>query len=420
MKRLRTSPGILAVFVIAALLLLTGSTLPAQAQTVEISNLSAFACGNTYIVQRGDTLGKIAQTCSTTVAQLVAANPIIRNPNIIYPGWVLVIPQGIPQTGAAVQISPTSGPAGTKISVAGSGFPANTNVQAGLGIFTPQLTAQSQASTQITVATNANGAFTTQMTIPQDAVKDTLWAVQVTVPGSTTSVLSNTFRVGEAPTGNKINYTVVRGDTLGSIARRYSTTIQAILALNPQITNPNIIYPGQVLIVPVGGTGGIPIPPTGGTINYTVVRGDTLRNIAARYNTTVNAILALNPQIFNPNLIYPGQVLVIPGGTGGIPPTGGSVYYVQAGDTLKKIAARFGATLDALLAANPQIANPNLIYVGQAVKLPAGIEIYVVQRGDTLRKIAEWFGTTVAALQSLNPQIANPNLIYVGQVLRVK
>jgi LysM repeat protein len=83
---------------------------------------------------------------------------------------------------------------------------------------------------------------------------------------------------------------------------------------------------------------------------------------------------------------------------------------------------KFGTTVSVLIQLNPQIPNPNIIYVGQAVNVPAGSSgssTYTVQRGDTLRIIANKFGTTVDALLALNPKITNPNRIYVGQVIRV-
>jgi len=98
-----------------------------------------------------------------------------------------------------------------------------------------------------------------------------------------------------------IVYTVVRGDTLYAIARRYSTTVTAIVKAN-NIANPNIIYTGQKLLIP---------QPAPQIIIYTVVRGDTLYAIARRYNTTVTAIVKAN-NIANPNIIYTGQKLIIP------------------------------------------------------------------------------------------------------------
>ena len=106
----------------------------------------------------------------------------------------------------------------------------------------------------------------------------------------------------------------------------------------------------------------------------------------------------------------------------------GSMYQVVAGDTLWAIAERFGTTVAALTAAN-QLTDPNLIYPGEVLTLPAGITppspdtaarpsatIYRVVAGDTLWAIAERFGTTVAALTAAN-QLTDPNLIYLGEVL---
>ncbi len=181
-----------------------------------------------------------------------------------------------------------------------------------------------------------------------------------------------------------------------------------------------------------GGGGGTPPPPppppAGGT--YTVQSGDTLSSIAAKFGISLAALEAANPQITNPNLIYVGQVINIPGGGSGgggssPPPSSTKTYTVQSGDTLSGIAAKFGVTLAALEAANPQITNPNLIYVGQVINIPGGgsggstAKTYTVQSGDTLSSIAAKFGVSLSALESANPQITNPNLIYVGQVINI-
>ena len=98
-------------------------------------------------------------------------------------------------------------------------------------------------------------------------------------------------------------------------------------------------------------------------------------------------------------------------------------YRVRPGDTLSKIAGRYGTTA-AVLAQLNGIANPNLIYAGQVIRIPVGsthpVEptYYVVRRGDTLSGIAKRFGTTFQRLMQING-IRNPNLIYAGQRLRI-
>jgi LysM repeat protein len=115
------------------------------------------------------------------------------------------------------------------------------------------------------------------------------------------------------------------------------------------------------LIIP-GGTA--PSPQQPGV--HIVRRGETLNTIARMYGTTVNAIARANG-IVNPNYIYVGQRLTIPGGTG--EPTGGQTYVVQRGDTLSSIAVRLGTTAWAIAYAN-NLPNVNIIYVGQTLHIP--------------------------------------------------
>ncbi len=158
--------------------------------------------------------------------------------------------------------------------------------------------------------------------------------------------------------------------------------------------------------------------PAAGT--YTVVSGDTLSGIAARYGTTVAALAAANG-IANPNLIRVGQVLQLSGSAPA--PAAQGEYTVQPGDTLSAIAQRYGTNYQTLAAING-IANPNLIRVGQKLKVtgaapaPAQRKTYKIVSGDSLSGIAAKFGTDVATLQRLNG-IANPNLIYAGNTIFV-
>ena len=159
---------------------------------------------------------------------------------------------------------------------------------------------------------------------------------------------------------------VQRGDNLTSIANRYRTTPQAIANAN-NLVNMNLIYVGQRLTIPGAGSGE--------TSSYYVVRrGDTLSVIAARFGTTVQALVQAN-SLGSADRIYVGQRLRIPGGgtaTSTSASTGSSVYYtVQRGDNVSSIAVRHGVTAWAIVQAN-HLANPNFIYVGQRLVIPGG------------------------------------------------
>lgn len=112
------------------------------------------------------------------------------------------------------------------------------------------------------------------------------------------------------------NITVQWGDTLSGIAQRCGTTVSAIQAANPGLGWK--IYAGQVLYIPSGYSDPVYYPPTGGT--YTVQWGDTLGKIAKRVGVSWRDILAVNPQIQNPSLIYAGQVIYLPVGVSNPPP----------------------------------------------------------------------------------------------------
>lgn len=112
------------------------------------------------------------------------------------------------------------------------------------------------------------------------------------------------------PAGVTTRYTVQPGDTLYSIARRFGVSIWQLATTN-NIANLNLIYVGQVLIIPAGGVqpGPGPQPPT--PTRYTVQPGDTLYSIARRFGVSVWRLASYNG-IVNPNYIYVGQVLIIP------------------------------------------------------------------------------------------------------------
>lgn len=129
-----------------------------------------------------------------------------------------------------------------------------------------------------------------------------------TVPGISGNVDLDRFQKSvfltsdlPSPDKNPDIYIIQKGDTLSGIAFRYRTTVQQLVSLN-HISNPNLIFPGSRLILPISSSA----PQS----RYVVRAGDTLYGIALKYNTTVAALAAKN-NILNPNLIFIGQILVI-------------------------------------------------------------------------------------------------------------
>lgn len=134
-----------------------------------------------------------------------------------------------------------------------------------------------------------------------------------------------------AQTGG-VQHTVRRGEYLAVIARQYGTTVQAILSANPSITNPNLIYSGTVLVIPVSPTSGLPqgtiqisapAQPSqpaqpasqparsGCRVQHYVRYGDNLIRLGQQYGVSPFAIAEAN-SIYNLNRIFAGQSLCIP------------------------------------------------------------------------------------------------------------
>lgn len=99
---------------------------------------------------------------------------------------------------------------------------------------------------------------------------------------------------------------VQQGDTLRELSQRYSVPYLQLLAANPQIQNPNLIYPGQVVILPTSHQR-TPVPD----VQRVVRPGDTMFSIAREFGIPLERLIALNPFIKDPNLIYPGMILTI-------------------------------------------------------------------------------------------------------------
>jgi LysM repeat protein len=135
--------------------------------------------------------------------------------------------------------------------------------------------------------------------------------------GQRLTIPSGSGSASPAPSSSGGTHVVQPGENLYRIALRYGTSVQEIAAANG-IVNTSRIYVGQKLVIPGGSASPAPSSPAPSGKTYVVKRGDTLSAIALRYGVSVWSLAQLNA-IANPSLIYVGQVLRIPDGGSSAP-----------------------------------------------------------------------------------------------------
>ncbi|MBQ3307223.1 MAG: LysM peptidoglycan-binding domain-containing protein [Bacilli bacterium] len=227
-----------------------------------------------------------------------------------------------------------------------------------------------------------------------------------------------------------MTYIVKKGDTLYGISNQFGVSVTELASING--VDANTLQIGQELIIPnKSGTN------PNNMFLYTVVKGDTLYSIAKKYNTSVSAILDLN-YLTSSNLSI-GQVIRIPENYTPedeifLPQY--KNYIVQKGDTLYSIAKKFQISVDVLIKDNA--LTTTVLYPGEVLRIRTSSEevlecfgedyiipnnndnliTYTVQRGDSLYSIARKFNTSVDQIMKLNN--LSSNLLSIGQVLMIK
>ena len=392
-----------------------------------------------YMVEEGDTLYSIARLYSTTVAEILAANPGLGE--ALYIGQVICVPAGTTAPGTPGMPGTCSGQmytirAGdTLYSLARRfGTTVEAIMAANPGIMPDSLRVAQIICIPAPVPVTCPAGSTTYTIVAGDTLYSLarrygtdVDSIIVANPG----IMPDALRIGQViciPSGAPLTcppdatlYQIRAGDTIYSLARRFGTTVDAILAANPGI-RPEALRVGQFVCIPAAAP--VTCPP--GSTSYTIVAGDTLYSLARRFGTTVEAITAVNPGII-PEMLRIGQVICIPGAGTPMPvptpmpmptptpmpttcPPGSSTYMVQAGDTYYSIARRYGLTAAELMAANPTVPANGLMIgmqlcvpVPEARPCPTGSMSYTVQAGDTLTSIMERFSVSVFALTLANP-----------------
>jgi uncharacterized protein YkwD len=174
-----------------------------------------------------------------------------------------------------------------------------------------------------------------------------------------------------------VYHVVQPGEVPLSIAAEYGLTVDILMEVN-QITDPTRLQIGQQLLIPVTVTptpaqpSPTPTPavsptPTPEPIFHTVQAGDTLVDIAAKYDTSVEGLKLAN-NIANPQALQVGQELIIPAGTVRFD-TPTSIHIIESGDTFNRLAFLYGSTIEDIVTANPDL-EPTALRIGQQVIVP--------------------------------------------------
>ena len=223
---------------------------------------------------------------------------------------------------------------------------------------------------------------------------------------------------------NMFMYTVVTGDTLYSIARKYSVDVNDIINLN-YLKDTNLKV-GQVIRIPefYFDMDNMNLP---NYINYTVKSGDTLYSIARDNNISVDVLRkdnALTSDVLNIGQIIrirlqEGQTIEVEecfGEDYEIPNTTNYINYtVKKGDNLYNIAKAYNSSVNELVKIN-NLSNTSLS-IGQILKVPSSktnsVSTYIVKKGDSLYSIAKKYNTTVDSLKKKNN--LKTNNLSIGQ-----
>ncbi|MBI5930057.1 MAG: LysM peptidoglycan-binding domain-containing protein [Chloroflexi bacterium] len=179
-----------------------------------------------------------------------------------------------------------------------------------------------------------------------------------------TSVRAQDGGQGKPPDGTSTIHVVQRGENLFRIAQQYGTTVEAIAQAN-NITDTRFIEVGQRLLIP-----NVQVDTPGVTTTYVVQPGESLRTIALKYHSTLDSLATLN-DITQPTTLYAGQTITVRQGSDGIEPlTDAGLYVVQAGDTIYRLAAKFGVSIGDIAVVNDWSLPTRTLWPGEWVVIP--------------------------------------------------
>ena len=202
-------------------------------------------------------------------------------------------------------------------------------------------------------------------------------------------------------------YIVKKNDNLYDIAKEYNTTVGILKALNN--LSSNILQVGQILKLP---TSLVEETIPGDYLIYTIKKGDNLYSIAKNYNITLDELINFNQQ--GSTLLHIGEQLLIPINN----QTNNNIQYViKPGDTLYNIAKRYNTNVDEIKKINN--LNSNMLKIGETILIPgtSNYQTYVIRTNDTLEGIALRYNTTVENIMKANNLLTDD--VTVGQIILI-
>ena len=202
-------------------------------------------------------------------------------------------------------------------------------------------------------------------------------------------------------------YIVKKNDNLYDIAKEYSTTVGILKALNN--LSSNILQVGQILKLP---TSLVEETIPGDYLIYTIKKGDNLYSIAKNYNITLDELINFNQQ--GSTLLHIGEQLLIPINN----QTNNNIQYIiKPGDTLYNIAKRYNTNVDEIKRINN--LNTNMLKIGETILIPgtSNYQTYVIRTNDTLEGIALRYNTTVENIMKANNLLTDD--VTVGQIILI-
>lgn len=337
-----------------------------------------------HTVRRGESLGSIAELYGINLFELQQANAIYNA--WIYPGDVLVLPgyQADPEIATAVEDSPALESVDTTPSASGQTHivrlgESMVNIAARYGVNLFELQALNN---------NYHGwIYPGQELLLPEPVVDADPVISEPTPDADIT----------APAASEYTHVVRFGETLGTIAVAYGVSLIDLQALNDSWSY--LIYPGQELTIPAGGTppseeesavpeqSAAPQAPSAGVQanTHTVERGETLFSIARKYNVPVDLLMSAN-SIADPRRVHSGLVLRVRDLEAASPP--------------------------------PPATNTNTSPAPASAPANVSREQYVVLPGDYLSTIGSKLGMNWLAIAAING-ISNPDALRVGAVLQV-